>query len=72
MVIFNLPITSYFFIIAIFSEETKIDSHDMATLEKRKHLLEKDNSILRAKLDIILEMLAEVTAEEELQQIFNK
>jgi hypothetical protein len=44
----------------------------MATLEKRKHLLEKDNSILRAKLDIILEMLAEVTAEEELQQISNK
>jgi len=44
----------------------------MAILENRKHLLEKDNSILRAKLDIILEMLAEVTAEEKLQQTSNK
>jgi hypothetical protein len=34
--------------------------------------LEKENNILRAKLDILLEMLAEITAEEKLQTISNK
>jgi hypothetical protein len=44
----------------------------MGVLEKRKRQLEKDNDILRVKLDILLEMLAEVTAEEQLRQISNK
>jgi hypothetical protein len=44
----------------------------MGVLEKRKRQLEKDNDILRVKLDILLEMLAEVTAEEQLQQTSNK
>jgi hypothetical protein len=44
----------------------------MVILQKRKRELEKANSILRVKLDILLDMLAEVTAEEELQQISDK
>jgi hypothetical protein len=44
----------------------------MVILQKRKRELENANSILRVKLDILLDMLAEVTAEEELQQISDK
>jgi hypothetical protein len=40
----------------------------MAKLEKKKRELEEDNNILRTKLDILLEMLAEVTAEHQLQR----
>ena len=41
----------------------------MDILERRKRELEEDNSMFRAKLDILLEMLAQATAEEELQNI---
>ncbi len=44
----------------------------MAVLKRRRRALEKENNILRAKLDILLEMLAEITAEEKLQTISNK
>jgi hypothetical protein len=40
----------------------------MAKLEKKKRELEEDNNILRTKLDILLEMLAEATAEHELRR----
>jgi len=40
----------------------------MSKLEKKKRELEEDNNILRAKLDILLEMLAEVTAEHQLRR----
>jgi hypothetical protein len=59
----------------LFSEEiykTTIDSSNMAVLKRRRRALEKENNILRAKLDILLEMLAEITAEEKLQTISNK
>lgn len=41
----------------------------MAKLEKRKRELEEDNNLLRTKLDILFEMLAEVTAEHELRRV---
>ncbi|CAF0809982.1 unnamed protein product [Rotaria sordida] len=47
-------------------DETTIESKDMTALEKQRCELEKDNTILRTKLDMLLEMLAEVTAEGEL------
>jgi hypothetical protein len=40
----------------------------MTRLEKTKRELEEDNTILRAKVDSLLEMLAEVTAEYELRR----
>jgi len=40
----------------------------MTKLEKKKRELEEDNNILRAKMEILLEMLAEVTAEHELRR----
>jgi hypothetical protein len=40
----------------------------MTKLEKKKRELEEDNNILRTKLNILLEMLAEVTAEQELRR----
>ncbi len=40
----------------------------MAKLEKTKQELEEDNNALRVKLDSLLEMLAEVTAEYELRR----
>jgi hypothetical protein len=40
----------------------------MSKLEKKKRELEEDNNILRTKLDILLEMLAEVTAEHQLRR----
>jgi len=59
----------------LFSEEiykTTIDSSNMAVLKRRRRALEKENNILHAKLDILLEMLAEITAEEKLQTTSNK
>ncbi|CAF3358560.1 unnamed protein product [Rotaria socialis] len=44
-----------------------INSRDMAKLEKTKRELEEDNDALRAKVEILLEMLAEVTAEHEIR-----
>ncbi len=40
----------------------------MGKLEKKKRELEEDNNILRTKLDILLEMLAEITAEHQLRR----
>ena len=40
----------------------------MAKLEKTKAELEENNNILRTKLDVLMEMLAEVTAEIELRR----
>jgi hypothetical protein len=40
----------------------------MVKLEKTKRELEEDNNILRDKLDILLEMLAQVTAEYEVRR----
>ena len=40
----------------------------MAKLEKKKRELEENNNLLRTKLDILFEMLAEVTAEHELRR----
>ncbi len=39
----------------------------MVKLEKTKRELEEDNNTLRVKLDMLLEMLAEVTAEYEVR-----
>ena len=47
---------------------TAVSSREMAKLEKKKHDLEEDNQLLRAKLNILLEMLAEATAEHELRR----
>ncbi|CAF3360130.1 unnamed protein product [Rotaria sp. Silwood1] len=51
---------------------TSIEPADMTKLEKQRNELEKDNSILRTKLDILLEMLAETTAEKSLQEKHDK
>lgn len=54
---------------AFLSEETnesEMDLRNLAELKKKRHLLLKENQILHAKLNILLEMLAEVTAEEKL------
>lgn len=40
----------------------------MGKLEKKKRELEEDNNILRTKVDLLLEMLAEVSAENELRR----
>jgi hypothetical protein len=40
----------------------------MVKLEKTKVELEEDNNTLRAKVDVLLEMLAEITAEYELRR----
>jgi hypothetical protein len=54
------------------TDETTIDSLDMTLLKERKRALVKENNILHAKLDILLEMLAETTAEAKLQTMSNK
>ncbi len=45
-----------------------VTSREMTKLEKTKRELEEDNNTLRTKLDMLLEMLAEVTAEYELRR----
>lgn len=40
----------------------------MSKLEKKKRELEEDNNILRTKIELLLEMLAEVGAEHELRR----
>ncbi|CAF0738849.1 unnamed protein product [Rotaria sordida] len=47
---------------------TVVPAREMAKLEKKKRELEEDNNVLRTRLDILLEMLAEVTAEQELRR----
>ncbi|CAF1243453.1 unnamed protein product [Rotaria sordida] len=48
--------------------DTFVDTRGMTKLEKSKRELEEDNKALRAKVDILLEMLAEVSAEQELRR----
>lgn len=48
-----------------------LEGHDEIELKKRKCVLAEENKTLRVKLNILLEMLAEVTAEETLQAILN-
>jgi hypothetical protein len=43
-------------------------SREMTKLEKTKRELEEDNNTLRTKIESLLEMLAEVTAEYELRR----
>lgn len=45
-----------------------VSSREMTKLEKTKRELEENNNTLRTKLDSLLEMLAEVTAEYELRR----
>ena len=40
----------------------------MSKLEKKKRELEEENNILRTKIDLLLEMFAEVSAENELRR----
>ncbi len=47
---------------------TMVSSREMTKWEKTKRELEEDNNILRAKLESLLEMLAETTAEYELRR----
>jgi hypothetical protein len=54
------------------TDETTIDPLDMTLLKERKRALVKENNILHAKLEILLEMLAETTAEAKLQTMLNK
>lgn len=46
-----------------------VSAREMSKLDKKKRDLEEDNNVLRMKLDILLEMLAEVTAEQELRRV---
>jgi hypothetical protein len=62
------------FIFIISSEETDataINCLNVNVLETKKQELEEDNNILRIKLEFLLEMLAQVTAEDRLQQTSN-
>jgi hypothetical protein len=43
----------------------------MTVLEKKKNDLQEENNILRTKLDILLEILAQVNAEDELERTNN-
>lgn len=45
-----------------------VDSREMSRLEKNKRELEEDNNLMRIKLDVLLDMLAETTAEHELRR----
>ncbi|CAF0886266.1 unnamed protein product [Rotaria sp. Silwood1] len=45
-----------------------VDSREMAKLDKSKRELEEDNNTLRVKIDMLLEMLAEITAEHDLRR----
>ena len=47
---------------------TTMTSRDMTKLEKTKRELEEDNNTLRTKIESLLEMLAEVTAEYDLRR----
>lgn len=48
----------------IWIPDEKIQTND---LERKKAELEQENTLLSTKLDILLEMLAQATAEEELE-----
>lgn len=47
---------------------TPVTSRGIARLEKNKKELEEDNNILRTKIDTLLQMLAEVTAEYDVRR----
>jgi hypothetical protein len=67
LIIVLFDIFSFLFIDGTVS--TAVSSREMGKLEKKKRELEEDNNLLRTKLDILLEMLAEVTAEHELRRV---
>ena len=48
--------------------DTTVNSREMNKLEKTKQELEEDNQTLRLKIESLMEMLAEVTAEYELRR----
>ena len=48
--------------------DTTANSREMNKLEKTKQELEEDNQTLRLKIESLMEMLAEVTAEYELRR----
>ena len=48
--------------------DVALSTRGLANLEKKKNYLEEENQILRTKVDLLLEMLAEVTAEYGLRQ----
>jgi hypothetical protein len=47
---------------------TSVSSREIVKLEKTKRELEVDNNVFHAKLDMLLEMLAEVTGEYEVRR----
>lgn len=49
------------------AHSSSVSSRELAKLEKTKQDLEQDNATLRAKIEILLEMLAEATAEQEIR-----
>jgi hypothetical protein len=53
------------------TDPTTINCLNVNVLETKKQELEEDNNILRIKLEFLLEMLAQVTAEDQLQQTSN-
>ena len=60
----------YFYILYVGeSIGTTVNPRKVAKLEKTKQELEENNNLLRTKLDILFEMLAEVTAEHELRRL---
>jgi hypothetical protein len=67
----NYKLVPMFFLSSLYTDGTigtTVSSREMTKLEKKKRELEEDNNILRAKMEILLEMLAEVTAEHELRR----
>lgn len=67
----NQLILAFFFCINFSTDgivSTAVSARDMSKLERKKRELEEDNNILRMKMDILLEMLAEVTAEHDLRR----
>ncbi|CAF1407147.1 unnamed protein product [Adineta ricciae] len=47
---------------------TPVTSRGIARLEKNKKELEEDNNVLRTKIDTLLQMLAEITAEYDVRR----
>ncbi len=47
---------------------TSVNSREIVKLEKTKRELEVDNNVFHAKLDMLLEMLAEITGEYEVRR----
>ncbi|CAF3331025.1 unnamed protein product [Rotaria socialis] len=52
--------------------EPPISPEELVALEKQRSELDEDNAYLRAKLDILFELVAETTAEAELRRETSK